>query len=266
MENNLINNESIEIFENSEFGKVRTSITKDGKPLFCGVDVARVLGYKDATKAVSNHCKSGTRVFCPVASGGGNYITFIPEKDVYRLIMRSKLPSAEKFQDWVCDEVLPSLRKHGVYVVGMLANSYQYDDEELRAIAWAKERKALRLAIEDNKRLEADNKRMQPKEQFYDLFMNCGYMTSIRDFAIQLQVKEDTLISFLIGSKLLYRSTNKSGTLRPYKTKTPTWFQLKDHNDTSKPGNKIMITPKGKAEIYKMLCNEHIIDPEDVRL
>ena len=71
MENNLINNESIEIFENSEFGKVRTSITKDGKPLFCGVDVARVLGYKDATKAVSNHCKSGTRVFCPVASGGG---------------------------------------------------------------------------------------------------------------------------------------------------------------------------------------------------
>lgn len=265
MENNLINNESIEIFENSEFGKVRTIITKDGQPLFCGYDVAAILGYKKPRNAVSTHCKNATALFQGGTSDASG-LKFIPEKDVYRLIMRSKLPSAEKFQDWVCDEVLPSLRKHGVYVVGMLANSYQYDDEELRAIAWAKERKALRLAIEDNKRLEADNKRMQPKEQFYDLFMNCGYMTSIRDFAIQLQVKEDTLTSFLIGSKLLYRSTNKSGTLRPYKSRTPIWFQLKDHNDTSKPGNKIMITPKGKAEIYKMLCNEHIIDPEDVRL
>lgn len=266
MENNLIKSNVIEIFENSEFGKVRTIITKDGEPLFCGIDVATVLGYKNSRDAIVKHCKSTTVVKCDGGVTGKIDVKFIPEKDVYRLIMKSKLPSAEKFQDWVCDEVLPSLRKHGIYAIGMNANSYQYDDEEMRAIAWAKERKALRLAIEDNKRLEADNKRMQPKERFYDLFINCGYMTSIRDFAIQLQIKEDTLVSFLIGGKLLYRSTNKSGTLRPYKAKTPIWFQLKDHNDINKSGTKIMITPRGKAEIYKMLCNEHIIDPEDVRL
>lgn len=179
--------------------------------------------------------------------------------------MRSKLPSAEKFQDWVCDEVLPTLRKHGTYSLGLNSSSYAIDDEVERAIAWAKERKALRLAIEETKRLETENKRMQPKERFYDLFMNCGYMTSIRDFAIQLQIKEDVLVSFLIGKGLLYRSTNKSGTLRPYKKKTPIWFQLKDHNDINKPGNKIMITPRGKAEIYRMMCNEHIIDPDDVQ-
>lgn len=257
----------IEIFENSEFGSVRTIIKDDGTPLFCGIDVARILGYKDPRGAVVKHCKSGELLFQQHASAsGGTKITFIHESDVYRLIMRSQLPSAEKFQDWVCEEVLPTLRKHGTYTIGMNTNSYAIDDEVERAIAWAKERKAMRLAIEDNKRLEKENKELKPKAGFYDTFMNCGYMTSIRDFSIQLGIKENELINYLIGISVLYRSKNKCGTLRPYKSKTPIWFQLKDHNDISKPGNKIMITPRGKAEIYKMLCDAHIIDPDDVVL
>ncbi|WP_262894582.1 BRO-N domain-containing protein [Phocaeicola massiliensis] len=85
--------------------------------MFCAKDVATALGYSDTADAIQRHCKSGKKVFCPHKNGmGGTNMVYIPEKDVYRLIMRSNLPNAEQFQDWVCDEVLPSIRKHGGYL------------------------------------------------------------------------------------------------------------------------------------------------------
>lgn len=87
------------------------------EPLFCAKDVATALGYSDTADAIQRHCKSGKKVFCPHKNGmDGTNMVYIPEKDVYRLIMRSNLPNAEQFQDWVCDEVLPSIRKHGGYL------------------------------------------------------------------------------------------------------------------------------------------------------
>jgi anti-repressor protein len=87
------------------------------EPLFCAKDVATALGYSDTADAIQRYCKSGKKVFCPHKNGmGGTNMVYIPEKDVYRLIMRSNLPNAEQFQDWVCDEVLPSIRKHGGYL------------------------------------------------------------------------------------------------------------------------------------------------------
>ena len=87
------------------------------EPLFCAKDVATALGYSDTADAIQRHCKSGKKVFCPHGNGmDGTNMVYIPEKDVYRLIMRSNLPNAEQFQDWVCYEVLPSIRKHGGYL------------------------------------------------------------------------------------------------------------------------------------------------------
>lgn len=109
----------IEIFENEQFGNVRVVISESSEPLFCAKDIAISLGYSDTNDAISRHCKSGKKVFHPHSNGfGGVNMIYIPEKDVYRLIMRSNLPDAEKFQDWVCDEVLPSIRKHGAYMTG----------------------------------------------------------------------------------------------------------------------------------------------------
>lgn len=102
----------IQIFENPQFGNVRVAMSESNEPLFCAKDVATALGYSDTNDAVARHCKSGKKVFHPHTNGfGGVNLIYIPEKDVYRLIMRSNLPDAEKFQDWVCDEVLPSIRK-----------------------------------------------------------------------------------------------------------------------------------------------------------
>jgi len=107
----------LKIFENEEFGKVRT-VEDDGKILFCGTDVAKALGYADSPKAIKTHCKKDGWAFYPVIDSVGRKqdAKFINEGNVYRLITHSKLPSAEKFETWLFDEVLPQIRKTGGYI------------------------------------------------------------------------------------------------------------------------------------------------------
>lgn len=102
----------MEIFKNPEFGSIRV-IEENGKYLFCGLDMAKALGYSNSRKALIDHCKGVTKRDTPTA-GGTQQLSFIPEGDVYRLIVHSKLPSAERFERWVFDEVLPSIRSMGL--------------------------------------------------------------------------------------------------------------------------------------------------------
>lgn len=109
-------------FHDDEFGTIR-SIVIDGIPMFVGSDVARSLGYKDPNKAVQTHCKSGDptklrNAYMPHSNGmGGSNVVMIGESNVYRLIMRSNLPDAERFQDWIFDEVVPAIMRTGKYMV-----------------------------------------------------------------------------------------------------------------------------------------------------
>lgn len=105
----------MQIFNNEEFGQVRT-IHEGDRVLFCGSDVAKALGYANSRKALIDHCKGVTKRDT-LTSGGTQSLSYIPEGDVYRLITHSKLPSAERFETWVFDEVLPIIRKTGGYVV-----------------------------------------------------------------------------------------------------------------------------------------------------
>lgn len=104
----------LQVFESSEFGQVRI-IERDGKPYFVGSDVAKALGYAIPHKAVQTHCKGVLKWNIP--TGGGNQeVLVIPEGDVYRLIIKSQLPAAEKFERWVFDEVLPTINHTGGYI------------------------------------------------------------------------------------------------------------------------------------------------------
>ena len=103
----------LQIFNSEEFGDIRT-IEIDGKPYFVGTDVAKALGYSNPRKAILDHCKGVTKRDTPTSSGIQS-MSYINEGDLYRLIMKSKLPSAEKFESWVMDEVLPAIRKTGSY-------------------------------------------------------------------------------------------------------------------------------------------------------
>ena len=107
----------MEIFKNPEFGSIRV-IEENGKYLFCGTDVAAALGYSNSRDAIIRHCRYVVKRDAPHPQSPDRKIsmTFIPEGDLYRLIVHSKLPSAEQFEQWVFDEVLPTIRKHGAYL------------------------------------------------------------------------------------------------------------------------------------------------------
>lgn len=104
----------ITIFENAEFGSIRTTEI-DGKPYFVANDVAEALGYSIPKDAVTRHCKGAMKQRY-LTEGGEQEVKVIPEGDIYRLIIKSKLPNAEKFESWVFDEVLPSIRKNDGYI------------------------------------------------------------------------------------------------------------------------------------------------------
>lgn len=105
----------LQIFENKEFGKIRT-VEINNEPYFVGKDVAEILGYSDVSKAIKMHVDDDeklTRQF--VVSGQNRNMYVINESGLYSLILSSKLPTAKKFKRWVTSEVLPSIRKHGMY-------------------------------------------------------------------------------------------------------------------------------------------------------
>lgn len=109
-----MNNNELKVFNNENFGQVRM-VEFNEKPYFVANDVAKALGYSDCPKAIRTHCKGVAEMSLP-SKGGNQAMKIIPEGDIYRLIIKSKLPTAEKFETWVMDEVLPSIRKTGQYV------------------------------------------------------------------------------------------------------------------------------------------------------
>ena len=146
----------LKTFENCEFGIVRI-VEVDGKTYFVANDVAKALGYSNPSKATNDHCKNAVMMWGNDSLGRQQEFKTIPEGDVYRLVVKSQLPQAERFERWVFDEVLPSIRKHGVYAVDELLNN---PDLAIKAFTALKEEK------EKNRDLLADNERMKPKEIF----------------------------------------------------------------------------------------------------
>lgn len=175
--------------------------TDEGEALFNGSDVARALRYTNVSKALSDHCCNsrtytlGTACNESLHSNGrggarlGTTVTFIPESDVYRLVLRSKMPAAERFVDWVTSEVLPSIRKHGAYLspskieevlsdpdtIIRLATTIKQEKEQ-RAIAEAERDKAVREKawISEKREATAMGKLGSAMKKIYDLESRLG--------------------------------------------------------------------------------------------
>lgn len=139
---------AIQIFSNPQFGEIRTAIGENGEPMFCLTDVAKALGYSRPADAVSTHCK-GVSILPTPTNGGVQQVKFGKEGDVYRLVMKSKLPEAGMFQDWVCDEVLPTIRKHSVYATPQTIDNLLADpDNAIKVFQTLKEERQLRQIAE----------------------------------------------------------------------------------------------------------------------
>ena len=132
---------NLQLFENPEFGKIRT-LEEDGKVLFCGKDVAKALGYSNPRDALSRHCRGVVKrdgVSETVNQHGKATeqivpMSFIPESDVYRLITHSKLETAQRFEAWVFEEVLPTIRKTGGYQLAPAMSQQQKQLDALQKI------------------------------------------------------------------------------------------------------------------------------------
>lgn len=229
---------NMEIIKNPEFGSIRM-IEQGGKILFSGTDVARALGYAIPTKAVNTHCKGVSKMEAPT-NGGMQKLLFIPEGDVYRLIVHSKLPSAERFERWVFDEVLPSIRQHGAYITPEKLWEVATSPEALMKLC-----SDLLAERKENAALREENAELSGKAVFYDLFIDLKHSTNLRTTAKELVVPERRFIRFLLDRRFVYRAP--SGNVLPYaKPANNGLFCVKDFCNHGHTGSYTLVTPEGK--------------------
>lgn len=161
----------LQIFQNAEFGSVRTA-TIDGEPYFVGKDVATILGYSNPRDAISKHVddedKGGAK--CDTL-GGRQEILFINESGLYSLILRSQLPAAKRFKRWVTSEVLPAIRRHGMYATEeLIANP----DLAIAAFQALKAEREKRQSLEEAVAVQAQQiAELKPKATYYDVVLKC---------------------------------------------------------------------------------------------
>lgn len=243
----------IQVFNHPEFGSIRT-LDDGGRTLFCGADIAKALGYSNPRKALTDHCKGVTKCYSPTNSGEQE-MNFIPESDLYRLVFSSKLPSAEKFTDWVTTEVLPSIRKNGHYMTpAALREAILNPDTVIQLCQQikAEREKSARLTAE-NAKLTAANEIMQPKADYFDQQVAANQLTGLNETADALRIPRRTFVAWLVERKYLYRTPYNK--LVPNAEKNDGLFQPKEYTSNGAPlnGTQTMVTPKGRETFRLML-------------
>ena len=187
----------LQIFNNEEFGSVRT-ITKDNEPMFCLADVCRALELEQVSRVKSRLKEDGvTNSKVIDRLGREQEATFINESNLYKVIFQSRKPSAERFTDWVTDEVIPSIRKNGGYI----ANQEQMTPEQIVANALIV---AQNIISQKDRQIEE----MKPKAEFFDTVADSKTAISMNEVAKVLNIKgygRNNLFEFLRENKVLDR-------------------------------------------------------------
>lgn len=246
--------ENIKIFNNAEFGEIRVMLIDDD-PWFVGKDIAVALGYKDTVNALKAHVdeqdKAGWRI---TTQFGEKETTIINESGLYSLIFSSKLESAQRFKHWVTHEVLPSIRKHGMYMTdNLLETAIANPDFVIGLIQNMKAEKEKNAALQtQNKQLCEKNAEMQPKADYFDDLVAWNVSTNFRSTAKELRIPERLFIKMLISDGYIYRDKNKG--ILPKAGKGDGLFAVKEYcNQKNKHGGvQTRVTPKGR-ETFRLL-------------
>lgn len=240
----------IEIFKNERFGEVRVAGTSDN-PLFCLADVCKILGLRvDAVQ--SRLTDDPIRIGVTDSIGREQQMNFVNEKNLYKVIMRSDKPQAEPFQDWVCGEVLPSIRKHGAYMTNNTLEKALSSPDFLIQLA-------TNLKEEQQKRIEAEQKIQSdaPKVLFADAVSTSRRSCLIAELAKILQQN-----GIKIGKNRLFEWLRKNGYLcqkgqyynQPsQKSMELGLFEIKQ-TTINKPDGSVLVSTTtkvtGKGQIY----------------
>lgn len=235
------------IFENDAFGKVRT-LNLNGEPWFVAVDVCSVLDLSNPTIAVSRLDEDERAKFNLGRQGDA---TIVNEPGLYTLVLGSRKPEAKAFKRWITHEVIPAIRKHGVYITDEKLKLFAEHPELLDALM-----KSLYAAHAENLRHRAERQTLLPKADYYDAFMDADGCTNLRTTAKELNVPERWFARFLQQTGFLYRSP--VGNLMPYAIpRNRGLFRVRDYVRNGHSGAYTLITPMGKSLFRELLrCGE----------
>lgn len=238
----------LQVFNHEMFGELQV-LVENGDVYFPATEVAKTLGYSNTSDAIIKHCRKEGVAFREVlTSGGKQQKKFISEGNLYRLIVRSKLPEAEKFESWVFDEIIPTIRKTGGYVANedMFINTYlPFADDQTKLMF----RGVLETVRKQNEQIAA----MKPKVEYFDALVDRNLLTNFRDTAKELQVKERFFIDWLLKNKFVYR--DQKNKLKPYAAYVPELFELKEWKRNGRADVQTLITPKGR-ETFRLLLKK----------
>lgn len=251
----------LQIFKNAEFGSIRT-LTINGEPYFVGRDVAEILGYSNSRKALADHVDEEDKGVTKCDTlGGTQEMTVINESGLYSLILGSKLPTARKFKRWVTSEVLPTIRRHGVYAVDeVLANPDMLIEALLQLKAEREINQALKatVAVQNQQIVE-----MKPKASYYDVVLNCKDLVAISVIAKDYGWSANRMNQYLHEKGVQYKQGNKIWLLYQ-KYAEMGYTNTKTH---SYPGNDGTMhtavhtywTQQGRLFIYELLKSDGIL-------
>ena len=250
----------LEIFENREFGEIRT-LEIDNEPWFVGRDVATVLGYSNPRKAIGDHVddedKGVTKCDTP---GGSQDLTIINESGLYSLILSSKLPNAKAFKRWVTYEVLPAIRKHGLYAIDDILEN---PDIAIQALTKLKEERAARKALElDNQVKSQQIAELQPKATYYDLILQCKDLLSVTEIAKDYGLSAKATNTMLHNLGVQFNQSGVWFLYAKYQDKGYTQTKTQNYNrPDGTQGSKVHTywTQKGRLFIYNLLKSEGIL-------
>ncbi|UXR86210.1 phage antirepressor [Staphylococcus felis] len=249
--------QELQVFQNSQFGELEI-LTIDGEQWFPATKVAETLGYSNPHKAIRDHAKEkGVTIRSVLSNGGNQNKKFIDEGNLYRLISRSKLPQAEQFEEWVFDEVLPAIRKHGVYATdNVIENTLNNPDYIINILTeYKKER-------EHNLLLQQQVGELKPKADYYDQILKNKKLITIsaiaKDYGMSAQAMNKILHELKVqfkqsGQWLLYARYHDKG----YTHSSTTEIEHKDGSTSVRMNTKW--TQKGRLFIYDLLKDNDIL-------
>lgn len=238
-------NSNLMIFENPEFGAVR-SILIDGEPWFVAADVCKALELEKTNRALSRLDDDEKGAHSVSTPGGRQRMSIISESGLYSLILGSRKPEARAFKRWITHEVIPSIRKHGAYMTDSLLDALEAHPEAVPEYL-----NRLRSENARNRELTRRLRLALPKAEYYDAFVDPADCTNIRTTAKELGVPEKQFTRYLEEKKYLFRDKNRKLFPRAVK-KSAGLFLVRDfYTERGKLGHYTLITPAGKQHFLE---------------
>lgn len=252
----------IEVFTKAEFGELRTVNVGD-KIMFVASDVAKALGYSRPADAITAHCKGSVKRRLPT-NGGMQELKIIPEGDVYRLITHSKLPAAEKFESWVFDEVLPSIRKHGAYMTEDTIKKAMTEPDFIIKLATElkKEREQNKQLTETCSQQQQVIGELKPKADYVDRILKSNSLVTITQIAKDYGMSGQGMNKVLHDLHIIYNCNKQWLLYSQHQAKGYTFSETVDiprEDGTTKVVMNTKWTQKGRLFLYETLKKRNLL-------